>query len=41
VIAHCDADNLASIGVLERTGFVRTEEADGQIGWSTRAATRR
>lgn len=41
VVAHCDADNPASIRVLERVGFVRTEEADGQIGWSSRAVHER
>jgi [ribosomal protein S5]-alanine N-acetyltransferase len=33
VVARCDADNEASIRVLERVGFVRTGEADGQIRW--------
>jgi [ribosomal protein S5]-alanine N-acetyltransferase len=37
VVAQCDTDNPASIRVLERAGFVRTGEGDGQIGWSTRA----
>ena len=31
--ARCDSDNDASIGVLERAGFVRTAEADGVIHW--------
>jgi len=33
VIARCDADNEASIRVLERVGFVRTGKAGGQIRW--------
>ena len=33
VVARCDSDNDASIGVLERAGFVRTAEADGVIHW--------
>lgn len=33
VVARCDSDNQASIGVLERSGFVRTGEADGVIRW--------
>jgi ribosomal-protein-alanine N-acetyltransferase len=35
VIARCETDNLASIGVLDRTGFVRTGEEDGLIRWRT------
>ena len=33
-----DSDNDASIGVLERAGFVRTAEADGVIHWETAGA---
>ena len=33
VIAACDADNLASIRTLERLGFTRDSEADGQLRW--------
>jgi RimJ/RimL family protein N-acetyltransferase len=33
VVAACDADNLASIRTLERLGFTRDSEADGQIRW--------
>jgi ribosomal-protein-alanine N-acetyltransferase len=40
VVARCDSDNDASIGVLERAGFVRTAEADGVIHWTTADARR-
>ena len=33
VIARCDSGNDASIGVLQRAGFVRTAEDDGVISW--------
>lgn len=33
VAAKCGSDNDASIGVLERSGFVRTAEAEGVIHW--------
>jgi RimJ/RimL family protein N-acetyltransferase len=33
VVAACDADNVPSVRTLERIGFVRTGEADGQIRW--------
>jgi RimJ/RimL family protein N-acetyltransferase len=33
VVAGCDPGNLASIIVLERAGFHRTGEADGEIRW--------
>jgi ribosomal-protein-alanine N-acetyltransferase len=33
VVARCEAGNDASIGVLERSGFVRTHEDDGLIHW--------
>jgi ribosomal-protein-alanine N-acetyltransferase len=36
VVASCDPDNAASIRTLERIGFRRTGEADGQIRWRYR-----
>ena len=39
VIARCDGDNVASMGVLQRAGFERTEEVDGQIRWVSAGAT--
>jgi ribosomal-protein-alanine N-acetyltransferase len=33
VLAGCDADNVASIRILETIGFVRTGETGGQIRW--------
>jgi len=33
VVAGCDNDNVPSIRTLERLGFVRTGEADGQVRW--------
>ena len=39
VVARCDADNEASIGVIQRVGFVRTDEVDGQIQWVSAGAT--
>ncbi len=36
VVASCDPDNAASIRTLERIGFRRTGEADGQIQWQYR-----
>ena len=33
VVARCDPDNVASIGTLERTGFRRTGEENGQLRW--------
>jgi ribosomal-protein-alanine N-acetyltransferase len=33
VIVRCDAGNEASIRVLERVGFTRAGDADGQIRW--------
>jgi [ribosomal protein S5]-alanine N-acetyltransferase len=33
VVAGCDDDNAPSIRLLERLGFGRTGEADGQIRW--------
>ena len=38
VSARCDADNEASMRVLERVGFARTGEADGQIRWHIEVA---
>ncbi len=34
ILARSEADNVGSIGVLERAGFRRTGEADGQIRWT-------
>ena len=34
VVARSDADNLASAGVLDGTGFVRTGEIDDQVTWA-------
>jgi RimJ/RimL family protein N-acetyltransferase len=33
VVAGCDCDNAPSIRILERLGFRRTGEANGQIRW--------
>jgi [ribosomal protein S5]-alanine N-acetyltransferase len=33
VVAECDRDNEPSIRVLERAGFVRTDEQDGKVRW--------
>lgn len=33
VVAGCDSDNVPSIRTLERVGFRRTGEANGQIRW--------
>ena len=33
VVASCDNDNEPSIRTLERIGFLRADEADGQIRW--------
>ena len=33
VVAGCDLGNAASIGTLERIGFRRTGEANGEIRW--------
>jgi [ribosomal protein S5]-alanine N-acetyltransferase len=33
VVAGCDADNAASIRVLEKLGFERAGTADGQLRW--------
>jgi len=37
VVARSDADNLASAGVLEGAGFVRTGEIDDQVAWAFRS----
>lgn len=34
VVARCDPQNLASIRTLERAGFHRTGEKEGEIRWS-------
>jgi len=36
VVAGCRVDNAASIRTLERIGFVRTDEAGGEIRWRLR-----
>ena len=33
VVARCDPENQASIRTLERSGFERTGEVEGQLGW--------
>jgi RimJ/RimL family protein N-acetyltransferase len=33
IVAGCDADNVPSICTLERVGFRRTGEANGEIRW--------
>ena len=33
IVAGCDSDNAPSIRTLERLGFRRTDEANGQIRW--------
>ena len=33
VVASCESDNVASIRTLARSGFRRTDEADGRIRW--------
>ena len=38
VVARCDADNEASVRVLERVGLVRTGEDDGVIHWRSGVA---
>jgi ribosomal-protein-alanine N-acetyltransferase len=37
VVAGCSSENVASIRVLERLGFVRTGEEDGQLRWRLNA----
>jgi [ribosomal protein S5]-alanine N-acetyltransferase len=39
VIARCDADNEASIAVLDHAGFSRTREDGGRIEWRISPAT--
>jgi RimJ/RimL family protein N-acetyltransferase len=36
-VAGCSSENVASIRVLERLGFVRTGEEDGQLRWRLNA----
>jgi ribosomal-protein-alanine N-acetyltransferase len=38
VVARCDNHNVPSIRVLERTGFVRSGESDGQMRWRLETA---
>jgi ribosomal-protein-alanine N-acetyltransferase len=33
VVASCDKGNVPSVRTLERVGFLRADEADGQIRW--------
>jgi [ribosomal protein S5]-alanine N-acetyltransferase len=33
IVAGCDPDNMPSISTLERVGFHRTGESDGEIRW--------
>jgi ribosomal-protein-alanine N-acetyltransferase len=33
VVAGCDMENVTSVHILERIGFVRTEETNGQLRW--------
>jgi ribosomal-protein-alanine N-acetyltransferase len=41
VVADCDAGNVASIRTLERIGFVRTGETNGQLRWRYEEQRRR
>jgi RimJ/RimL family protein N-acetyltransferase len=41
IVARCEAGNIASIGVLDRAGFVRTGEVDDVIHWRTAAPVSR
>jgi RimJ/RimL family protein N-acetyltransferase len=36
IVAGCDPNNVPSICTLERTGFVRTGKADGELRWRYR-----
>ncbi len=38
VVAGCEKENLPSIRVLERIGFVLTSESDGQLRWQLETA---
>jgi len=38
VVAGCEKENLPSIRVLERIGFVLTNESDGQLRWQLETA---
>jgi RimJ/RimL family protein N-acetyltransferase len=37
VVARCEVGNIASIGVLDAAGFVRTGEVNGVLHWRTPA----
>ena len=38
VVAGCDIENAPSIRILERTGFVRTGETNGEVRWRVETA---
>ena len=40
LVAGCDRGNAPSIHILERLGFVRTGETNGQIRWRLQTADR-
>lgn len=40
IVAGCDNKNVPSIRILERIGFIRSREKDGQIRWRLETAHR-